>query len=487
MRDSLRDEVARFFWCGWGDGGDLPADEDHPQFVRLVEEFRAGGIILFSRNLPSAEAALRVASALEQRRPGERIFLSIDQEGGRVCRIRRPGMTYPGNMALGCLDEPAVTTAAARAIGEQLRGLGVNTNFAPCLDVNSNPENPIIGVRSFGEEPDLVSRHGAAALEGFSEAGVLPVIKHFPGHGDVDVDSHLDLPVQPADLNRLRRLELPPFQAAIEGGAPAVMSTHILFPALDPDLPSTLSRPILTGLLRDEIGFDGLVVTDCMEMRGITARWSPEEASVLAFGAGADVLLVSHTLEIQERMLDALVDAVRSGRIPRARVAASLARIERAAGLLHPPAAPPRSPAEYAALEDEVSYRCLRFSRNRDRLPAAGRPLLLLGPQTLTGPLAEQLRLAGFDLAVAETPSPGQIDSAEAVIIAVASTLNGGRPESWVEAAARHPRCLIMSCGEPYFLSRYPEGPARLHYWNADECQVRAAVRFLQEQVSDGR
>jgi len=345
--------AGRLLWAGWQADRD-PADartlNAHARW--LVEEVGVAGLVFFDRNLGEpAEIASLTAEA--ETVAGRRLLLGIDQEGGRVCRLRRPGLTFSPARALGDRDDPDLTRAVARALGTQLAALGLNVDFAPVLDVNSNPANPVIGDRAYGVEPDRVTRHGLAALAGFREGGVLPVIKHFPGHGDTSVDSHLALPVQPADRARLDRVELPPFRAALAAGAPAVMTTHILFPALDPDLPATLSPRILDGLLRDELGFRGLIVTDCLEMQGIAGGWGPEEAAVLAVEAGADLLLVCHTAETQRRMRDALVAAARAGRIREARLRESVARTEAAlAGL---PASPRRpelvGAPEFLALE----------------------------------------------------------------------------------------------------------------------------------------
>jgi beta-N-acetylhexosaminidase len=330
---TLRELAGRMLFAGWQADGADPADartvNAHARL--LLADIGVGGLIVFDRNLGAPAEIARLTLDLEEA-AGRRLLLGIDQEGGRVCRLRLPGLTFCSARRLGELDDPAVTRAVARALGEQLAALGLNLDFAPVLDVNSNPHNPVIGDRSYGATPEQVTRHGLAALAGFREGGVLPVVKHFPGHGDTGVDSHLALPVQPADRERLDRVELPPFRAAIEAGAPVVMSSHILFPALDPDLPATLSPRFLTGLLREELGFTGLIVTDCLEMQGIAARWTPEEAAVLAVSAGADLLVVCHTAATQLRMRDALVAAVRGGRLAESRLRESVARAEAALG-----------------------------------------------------------------------------------------------------------------------------------------------------------
>lgn len=223
-----------------------------------------------------------------------------------------------------------LTRAVARELGRRLAECGVNLNWAPSADVNSNPGNPVIGVRSFGAAPDLVARHTAAYVEGLQASGVAACTKHFPGHGDTAVDSHLALPGIDVDLDTLHARELVPFRAAIAAGSKSVMSAHILLPALDPDRPATLSPQILTGLLRQELGYEGLIVTDGMEMDAIAGTYGIERGSVLAIAAGADAICVGGGLADEDTVLllrDALVAAVRSGELPEERLADAAARV----------------------------------------------------------------------------------------------------------------------------------------------------------------
>lgn len=354
--------AGQILWCGWGDGEE-PGPRTLNEHARvLLEEVQVGGLVLFTRNLGTAAEIADLVTEVRKRSIVPPL-IGMDQEGGRVCRLAVPGMTFPDNAALGGLDRIDATRDAARAIGEQLAALGIDVDFAPVLDVNNNPHNPVIGRRSFGDDPVLVARHGLAAVAGFRDSGVLPVVKHFPGHGDTDSDSHLELPVQPAPRARLNEVELVPFRAAIDAGAPAVMTSHILFQSIDPNLPATLSRAVLSGLLRGELGFDGLIVTDCLEMNGIALHWSPEEAAVLSVEAGADMLLVCHTLDTQRRMHRALCDAVRTGRLPERRLRESAERIAHARELTAAVrAATPRpelvSAPAYRELESRLFREC---------------------------------------------------------------------------------------------------------------------------------
>jgi beta-N-acetylhexosaminidase len=337
--------------------------------------------------------------------------------------------------------------------------MGINMNFAPTLDVNNNPANPIIGTRSFGENPALVAALGVAAARGYAAAGIVPVGKHFPGHGDTDVDSHLALPVQPAGRARLDAVELPPFCAAIQAGLPALMTTHILFPALDPELPATLSPRVLTALLRDELGFAGVIITDCLEMEGIAGRWGPEEAAVLALEAGADLLLVCHTWETQRGMVAAVRQAVRSGRLSEARVAASLQRLlnlKRLAGVLDAHPADPAAAATrvgaapYQSLEHDVARAAITCTAGADRLPpSSNASVQIIGRDRPASRLAELLRERGMQ----QRPA-GEKEWGEPAWTIVLLDRPGDEPPAGGGVAPE--RRIAVALREPYVLGSYP-------------------------------
>lgn len=294
---------------------------------RLGEGLASVG--LFGRNITSPEQLASLTAQLRSER--DDVLVAIDEEGGDVTRLEvRTGSSFPGNHALGAVDDVELTREVAYELGRRLAECGVNLNWAPSADVNSNPSNPVIGVRSFGADTDLVARHTAAYVTGLQSAGVAACTKHFPGHGDTAVDSHHALPRIDAELPVLERRELTPFRAAIAAGTRAVMSAHILVPALDPARPATLSHRILTDLLRGELGYDGLIVTDGMEMQAIAATYGIERGSVLAIAAGADAICVGGGLaddETVRRLRDALVTAVRSGELPEERLAEAAERV----------------------------------------------------------------------------------------------------------------------------------------------------------------
>ncbi|WP_328942623.1 glycoside hydrolase family 3 protein [Streptomyces sp. NBC_00250] len=284
---------------------------------------------LFGRNIVSPEQLTALTAQLRAER--DDVLVAIDEEGGDVTRLEvKQGSSFPGNYALGSVDDVELTRAVARELGRRLAACGVDLNWAPSADVNSNAENPVIGVRSFGPDPDLVARHTVAYVDGLQGVGVAACTKHFPGHGDTNVDSHDALPRIDVDLATLHTRELVPFRAAVAAGTKAVMSAHILLSALDPHRPATLSPQILTGLLRQELGFEGLIVTDGMEMQAVAATYGIERGSVLAIAAGADAICVGGGLCDEDTVLqlrDALVNAVRTGELPEERLADAAARV----------------------------------------------------------------------------------------------------------------------------------------------------------------
>ena len=294
---------------------------------RLGEGLASVG--LFGRNIASPEQLSSLTAQLRAER--DDVLVAIDEEGGDVTRLEvRTGSSFPGNHALGAVDDVDLTREVAHELGRRLAACGVNLNWAPSADVNSNPSNPVIGVRSFGADPELVARHTAAYVTGLQAAGVAACTKHFPGHGDTAVDSHHALPRIDAESSVLERRELLPFRAAIAAGTRAVMSAHILVPTLDPDHPATLSPHILTDLLRGRLGYDGLIVTDAIEMQAIAATYGIERGSVIAIAAGADALCVGGGLaddETVRRLRDALVSAVRAGELPEERLAEAAERV----------------------------------------------------------------------------------------------------------------------------------------------------------------
>jgi beta-N-acetylhexosaminidase len=290
----------------------------------LEARLRSGlaGVCLFATNIESPRQVRALTDAIRAANPDA--LIAIDEEGGDVTRLHQAsGSPTPGNAVLGRLDDPALTRGVGEAIGWELRRAGVNLDFAPDVDVNSNPLNPVIGVRSFGATPELVARHTAAFIDGLQSTGVAACAKHFPGHGDTAQDSHLALPVVDLPLGVLRRRELAPFAAAVESGALSVMTSHILLPQVDPGIPATFSTVILDRLLRGELGFDGVIVSDALDMAGASAETGIPEAAVRALAAGCDLLCIgtANTDAQLGEIEDTIAAAVESGRLPAERVA----------------------------------------------------------------------------------------------------------------------------------------------------------------------
>ncbi len=283
------------------------------ELLTLIEQGRIGGVILFTRNLGDPREVVELVTHLRRCAPAEvSLTIAIDQEGGRVQRLRAPWTEWPPMRQLGDVDDVELTGAFASALALELTALGIGLTFAPVMDVDTNPDNPVIGDRSFGADPSVVARHGVAVIERLQSLKIAACAKHFPGHGDTHQDSHLALPRLPHDLERLRQLELAPFVAAAKAEVAAMMSAHVVFEALDPVRPGTLS-PDVMHLLREEIGFDGLVFSDDLEMKAIADHYSPKQFVSGALEAGVDALLVCRKLDlVQETLgrLEALPDPV---------------------------------------------------------------------------------------------------------------------------------------------------------------------------------
>ncbi len=334
-----------------------------PEVASLARQFDLGGIILFKRNVESPEQVAEIAwraRALSRDLP---LWVGVDQEGGRVARVRAPLTEWPPMETLGRADSEELAGRFGTALALELTALGFSIDFAPVLDVLTNPQNPVInGGRAISGDPDTVSRIGAAIIRALQAGGVAACGKHFPGHGDTSVDSHFDLPLVEHPPDRLRAIDFVPFRGAMEAGVAGIMTGHLLVPAFDEERPATLSRAIVEGLLRDELGFDGLVFTDDMNMKAVAARFTPGGAAVAAIAAGCDVLLLCGTdAAVQAEVLEELIYAVEREELPWKRVEDALAR-QRAAK------------ARFAALKpspDPVSGEVIVPPLHRDWRPLA--------------------------------------------------------------------------------------------------------------------
>ena len=306
-----------------------------PEIESLVREFDLGGVILFRENVVTTEQTAKLVAAYQEAAEKYGLLMAIDQEGGIVTRLQS-GTDMPGNMALGATRSPEIAENVGRVIGEELQALGINMNLAPVLDVNNNPDNPVIGVRSIGESPELVAELGVTYTQGLQNAGIAATAKHFPGHGDTATDSHLGLPEVPHDKERLLEVELYPFQQAMNAGIDAIMTAHVTFPQIDGtkvisqkdgteiSLPATLSYKVLTELMREEMEYEGVIITDALNMAAITEHFGPVDAVIRAVNAGTDIILMPVGLEA---VADGLLEAVETGEISEDRIEESVKRI----------------------------------------------------------------------------------------------------------------------------------------------------------------
>lgn len=318
----LEEKVGQMMMVGF-DGFSPPA-----HILDWLESGRIGGVYLFARNIENPAQVKRLVDKCRAaaKRP---ILVGIDQEGGIVARLREGFSESPGAMALGAAGDPQLADDVAFMMGTELAALGLNWNFAPVADIAHQAANPSVGARSVGSDARLVSEMVAAQVRGFQRAGVAATVKHFPGLGNTVIDTHDDLATVKGPLDYLYQGDLLPFRAAIDADVACVMLTHVKYEALDAGLPATLSPRIVNGLLRTELGYQGAVCTDCMEMKAITRGFGAGESAVLAVKAGVDMPLFSHTRRHQEAAYEAVLAAVRSGRIAQTRIDESLARIRR--------------------------------------------------------------------------------------------------------------------------------------------------------------
>lgn len=314
MELKLRDKIGQMIMTGFPTAGITP------ELIELIEEYKVANIILFSYNFQSIVQVQNTCMDLHVRikkSTGHPAFIAVDQEGGVVTRLPKEACNVPGAMLIAATGKEEYAYEAGVITGTQLRNLGINVNLAPVLDVNSNPDNPVIGVRSYSGDPHQVERYGINMMKGLLSEGVMPAVKHFPGHGDTAVDSHMGLPTVEKDLAELREQELIPFISAAGQGVPCVMTSHILFPKLEKEKkPATMSRAILTGLLREQLGFQGIIITDCLEMGAIQSFYGTAQGAVEAVKAGAELLCISHTPELVKEAIHRIEEAVMTGEIP---------------------------------------------------------------------------------------------------------------------------------------------------------------------------
>ena len=311
--------------------GSFPGTALPPELRSLARDFDLGGAILFSRNIEAPEQVAELAGEIEALGRSMPAWVSVDQEGGRVARLKEPFTKWPPMAVLGRAKSEKLAERFGRALARELRAVGITLDYAPVLDIHTNPKNPVIGDRALAEQAGEVARLGRAIIRSLQAEGVAACGKHFPGHGDTSTDSHVELPLVEHSPDRLRAVEFEPFRAAIREGVAFIMTAHVLVPALDESRPATLSPAVVQRLLRDELGYGGVILSDDLEMKAVSARMAVPTAAVLALNAGCDgVLICSGDVEIQAAALEALVKAVESGEISQARLDDAMKRLRKA-------------------------------------------------------------------------------------------------------------------------------------------------------------
>ena len=479
----------------------------------LLRDCHLGGVILFADNIGSPEETRALTARIQALcgLPRSPAIIAVDQEGGRVQRLPPPATSFPSAMAIGATGAAEHARRWGLATARELRTLGINMNFAPVLDVNNNPGNPVIGTRSYGERPAEVARLALAAAAGLGAGGVAATGKHFPGHGDTAIDSHYALPMIAGGRERLDAIELPPFRAAIAAGFPAIMSSHIVFPDLDPDgLPCTLSPRLLTGLLRDELGFGGVIVSDAMNMRAITERWGIAEGAVRFIAAGGDLV---EPIGEEREVHAALLAAVESGRIPAARLADAVGRIARLKGWLAKQGGADATwlgAAEHRAWAAAIARDAVTLLRDEAGLLPLRRDAriavlelfhqwtyLNTAERPERGPLTEALATRFVNLGGVildgQGPTAGEIaaarvavEGAEIVIIGTRATNRFPAQTTFVNAALGWGKPTIaVALADPYDSLAYPTVPTALATYGADPAMLHAlgAVLAGEEQA----
>ncbi|MCM3490710.1 glycoside hydrolase family 3 protein [Alkalihalophilus marmarensis] len=498
-------------------------EEMLPEIEQLVKDYHLGGVILFRENVVTTEQTTKLVADYQAASEKFGLLMTIDQEGGIVTRLQS-GTDMPGNMALGATRSTELAENVGSVIGSELHSLGINMNFAPVMDVNNNPDNPVIGVRSFGEDPKLVADMGVAYTEGLQSSGVAGTAKHFPGHGDTAVDSHLGLPEVPHDLERLKNVELYPFQQAMDAGIDAIMTAHVTFPNIDDTkaiskktgeeiaIPATLSYKVLTELMREDMGFEGVITTDALNMLAIADHFGPVGAAVRAVQAGSDIILMPVGLS---EVRNGLLEAVDTGELTVERIEKSVERI--LALKLKRGVIPEETPLsveekiehaeqvvgskEHKEVEKEAAEKSITLIKNEDVLPLspeASDSLVVVGRSYIKELGAavksqhEQTEIieVGADFRLTPTQLE-KIKSASSVIVGTTTAgVNDRLPNSpqmqLVLTVINETEAPVVSVGirNPYDIMAYPEVDAYLtqYGFRAASFQATAATIFGENQ-----
>lgn len=489
------------------------------EMVEMIEGYHVGGVVIMARNA-NAYTVMREYTAKIQETAAQTgavapLFILADQEGGIVMQITEGATLFPGNMALGAVGDVDCAYRVAKAIATESLAAGINMVNAPCLDVNTEPDNPIIGLRAFSDSPDLTGKLGAAMIRGFEEAGVVSCGKHFPGHGGSDLDTHLAFPELNLSRQEMDALHLPPFREAVSAGVSSIMTCHINYPALSGEkgIPATLCPRILTDLLRETMKFPGVIITDCLEMDAIKKWIGCTKAAVESIKAGADIVLFSHTPAEQKKAFYGILQAVKTGEIPEAQIDNSVRRIlalklkkyglwEKAymEGIV--------SSAQHLALEEEAAARSVTLVRNEDGLlplPAGSdKKIAVIYPENMPLLREEDLHDDDAGLIVTEIrkrcpqvaavrvnlpPGPENIDSALAaaeeadyIIVATSTkTITQEKAQGLLvqKLLATGKPVIAVAVRNPYDLRSYPEVRTYLTTYGYRPCSIRAMAAVI--------
>jgi beta-N-acetylhexosaminidase len=485
-----------------------------PALREMIVDYHIGGIVLFSiagniENPAQVAQMINDAQAVAvSHGAGIPLFVAVDQEGGPVVRLTDGVTHFPSQMAVGATASEELARRMAAITAQELAALGINMNLAPVLDVNNNPNNPVIGLRSFGSSPELVARLGAAMVDAYREAGVIATAKHFPGHGDTTVDSHFGLPSIPHDRERLEAVELAPFRVAIQQGVPAVMTAHVLFPAIDPNpnRPATLSPLVLQGLLRQEMGFDGLLITDSLGMGALKLVVGTVEAAQLSLHAGADVLAfgadIGATVAEQKAAYQRILSLVQAGEIPEERIDDAVRRILqlKAEYLLldWEPVVVDAIPAQvgteaHRAVAQQIAEQSMTLVRDSaGLLPLAEDEVVLVVWPSPAGDLGEPLAACRKDLILRPVhldPTPTEVEQilldAQIASKIIVGTLNARRYPTQVrlvEVLQDRP-LIVAALSQPYDLLAFPQVGAYLATYGTAPASLQALAQLLCGEI----
>lgn len=487
-----------------------------PEIKQTVNDYHLGGVILFNENVVTTNQTAELVAAYQKASEKYGLLMTIDQEGGTVTRLQS-GPEFPGNMALGATRSICLSYDVGKAIGEELNALGINMNLAPVMDVNNNPDNPVIGVRSFGESPQLVADMGIGYTQGLQSTGVAATAKHFPGHGDTAVDSHLGLPEVPHDKERLMEVELYPFQKAMDQNIDAIMTAHVTFPKIDDtkviskkdgtkiSLPATLSEKVLTGLMREEMGYDGVIISDALHMNAITEHFGSVDAAIRAVKAGTDIVLMPVGLK---EVADGLMNAVETKEISEQRIEASVKRIialKIKRGIIKPEN--PDSVGEIVENAEEVigseihkqvemkaANKSVTLVKNDHTLPlnhSEDEQLMVVG-NSFVNPLVKAISALHSNTEVIKTKGPltdeqlEQVQDASAVIVGTYTYNVSGRSENsaqmqMVNQLIDEVESPIIGIGirNPYDIMAYPEIDAYMIQYGSRDASFEATAAVL--------